>query len=217
MIYESTHYIRTITKKFARNSPEQSVYASDIKYIVRNCTERMKPYDISEYKYNNPMELVEKYKSYFTNELLDRLQQVNKYFQQTYKTSDSSLLLELYDYLRKNKSYFKYLLQLIKWVESNFPPIFALSILDLLRPGNTYFEWVKIENQIKHRISKNGKKYIINFPGYVAPINMYRQLLAACDASSHFVPIHSLHSHRMLQFQLVSFFLLSVYIIFVSS
>ena len=157
------------------------------------------------------MELISKYKNVLTDDVLHALQSVNVLYQQTTKTEDSQLLYEIITKLIKDAKIFKYLLTFTKFIFSNFDAPFDLNTLDLLRPGNTFHNWSKHENQCQFNIINKDTEYTITYPAYPAPITVYRNLRKACYIDDECRVAQScIQSEKLLQYQLVAWFLLSI-------
>ena len=214
-ILESTHFVRTITDKFNKRNKEAPLYKQDLKFIIRNCTKKLHLYDLSKRSYHSPMDLISKYKNVLTDDVLHALQSVNMLYQQTTKTHDTKLFHQIITKLMKHSKIYKYLLTFTKFIASNFDAPFDLITLDLLRPGNTFHDWSKPENQCKFNVINNNREYTITYPAGLAPITVYRNLLnATFNHDSYRVQQSCIQSERSLQYQLVGWFLLSIYFIY---
>ena len=183
---------------------------------MRNCTKKLHFYDISKLgdDYHSPMDLIRKYSHNLNDKVLAALQYVNIEYQQTTKTEDSTLLIGIVRKLLKSTQIFRYLLTFTKFIASRFDAPFDINTLDLLRYGNTFHNWSKIDNQCKFNVVNcNKKQYTIMYPAYAAPITVYRNLLNACYLSEYYrIQQSCLQSEKLLQFQLVGWFLLSIII-----
>lgn len=101
---------------------------------------------------------------------------------------------------------FKELKTLHAFIMSNFCAPFNLKILDLFKKGNTWDDWIRIENQCQFTVTKHQRTYQISFPGCAAPAPVARFLNTACYLSNKYkLQNHCYQSTRQLQFDLFSF------------
>lgn len=166
--------------------------------------------NLDDYPYDDPKELINKYRGYFTQDTLSQLQKVKALYLQLQRTKDSNLILELFRELTFNASWFEYLVKLTDWVMKYFPEPFSSSIIDLLRDGNTFEEWISPINQCMFKIKKGDKVKQVTFPAFPAPAPVLRILQNACFGGKRRQLVNaSLQSMRQLQGQLYGMHLLS--------
>ena len=210
-IYEITHFERLYKDHWSKMNPETPLFCQTLNYITQNLRLQNDTINLDDYPYLNPMELIDKYRGYFSNDILKQLQQVKSTYLQLQRTKDSALIVKLFKDLHFNANWYEYLIKVSKWVLDNFPEPFSTSIFDLLRDGNTFDEWRSSLNQCKFKISKSDTLKEISFPAYPAPVPVLRILQNACyGARKREIVNASIQSQRQLQAQLYGMHLLSI-------
>ena len=148
---------------------------------------------------------MKKYQQHFNDELLGKLQHINKLVQQLNRTQTPELLQSIMSQLQSNE-YFPYLIHIIHFFQNNFPPPFNLINLDLLREGNTFHEWIKQEHQCEFIVKQDGVLKTILYPAFPAPAAVFRNLQHVANLS-YKLPNTNYQSPRQLQAALYGFHL----------
>ena len=204
--YEPTHFKRLHTREWNKRDPETPHFCHSLNYIIQNTRIANEIIDIEDKDYDDPKELMVKYKQYFADANLIKLQTVNEKFQQLKRTKSTELVTELMTKLRREHLWYKYLFAIIEFFDINFPPPFNLINADLLRKGNTFDEWFQVNNQSEFNVLKHGKMQTILYPSYPAPAAIYRHIQTAMH-SSFKLSNYCFRSERQLQCALVGFHL----------
>ena len=154
-----------------------------------------------------------KYKSFFSNENLAKLQSVYHTFQQLKYTQTTELITTLLTKLRFDHSWYLYLFKVIKFFDDNFPEPFNLINADLFRRGMTFDEWLKIDNHCFYTVQNGGHQYKITYPAYPGNPAGYRHLQSAMR-THHRLRNYCYQSERQTQAALLGFHLLSSFLVF---
>ena len=75
---------------------------------MRNCGKKLQRYDISDYDYHSPLDLITKYSAMLTDEVCCESQTMNHEYQQTTKTDETALLFDLVTKMIKRRKWFRY-------------------------------------------------------------------------------------------------------------
>ena len=199
-------------------NPETPLFCQTLNYITQNLRLPNNTINLDDYPYENPMELINKYRGYFGNDTIKQLQKVKAKYLQLQRTKDCTLIVKLFKELTFKSKWFEYLRKFTLWTLTNFPEPFSLAIFDILRDGNTFDDWISPMNQCLFKISKGDDVKEIMFPCFSAPAPVLRILQSACFGARHRKLVNvSIQSKRQLQAQLYGMHLLSYYTLFVET
>lgn len=192
------------------SNPQKSLYRQGMKFSLECARRRNERYDITKYPYEDPLHLIKKHEAFLTDEVLEKMQIVTKIYSQLHRTEKSVNVSDLLQKLGKDCKWYKYVLIFFKFIVGSFGSPFSLLTLDLLRPGNTFPEWISIERRATYNVRNGERKYKISYPSYPAPAPIYRFLQSATHVGPSYNLLHYCYqSQRHVSNTLHGYYLLS--------
>lgn len=191
-------------------NPQKSMHRQALKFSLECARRRNERYDITNYPYEDPLDLIKKHEITLSDDVLSKMQRVTRLYCQLHKTQKSVNISDLLQRLGNECKWYKYTLIFFKFIAGSFGAPFSLLTLDLLRPGNTFSEWISQSRHATYNVKNGDRKYKISYPSYPAPAPIYRFLLSATHIGPSYNLLHYCYqSQRHVSNSLHSFFLLS--------
>ena len=149
---ELTHIGRLVFDLMPNCNVQKPLYCQALKFKLENARRRNQRFDITDYPYNHPMQIMKKYQHYFSDDVLSNLQNTLLFYLKLTKTQTEENISKLLRALFQNRKWYRYLLNVFRFLVANLPSPFVLCALNILKPGETWNSWKAPMNQIQFKI-----------------------------------------------------------------